>query len=164
VHPYILRVSDDILGLPHDLFWPGDSNFERVSGSLLDDHPSEFPKSLFKYCDKSNGFHTTGMDPIWLSCDVPPARSSRSRRQKSRSGPSLYLGIFTADPAEIARRLPRPRTPFVPAPVPLIALNGKGDDGLDLPCGISCESPPTSFDFGMGGTDPDTLTRGMSIF
>jgi hypothetical protein len=144
--------------------WPEDSQFECVSDGRSDNRDSKSRTSLFKHSDKSTGFHTTRMDSIWLSCDAPRARRSSSRRQKSRSGPSLYMGIFTEDPAEIARRLPRPRTPFVPAPVPMVPLNGKGDDALDLGCGISCESPPTSFDFGMGGPDPDTLPHGMSIF
>ncbi|MDR2781196.1 MAG: hypothetical protein LBB21_01915 [Holosporaceae bacterium] len=46
---------------------------------------------------------------IWLS-DLPDVQE--------RSVDGSYFGIFTRDPKEIAERLPRPLTPFVPTPSP----------------------------------------------
>jgi hypothetical protein len=50
-------------------------------------------------------------DSIWFA-DIAntPEEDSCTREEK------IYLGIFTSPPSEIAKRLSRPKTPFVPAP------------------------------------------------
>jgi hypothetical protein len=58
---------------------------------------------------------STSMDAIWLS-DALACRPSRTKSQMTSSRSSPCLGVFTDEPVNIARRLPRPRTPFVPAP------------------------------------------------
>jgi hypothetical protein len=55
------------------------------------------------------------MDAIWLS-DAFAGRPLRGRSQMTSSRSSPCLGVFTDEPVNIARRLARPRTPFVPAP------------------------------------------------
>jgi hypothetical protein len=72
------------------------------------------------------------------------------------------MGVFTEDRAEIGRRLPRPRTPFVPAPAPPVAFDPKGTD--DIPDAKSYESPPGSFELGFSAADPANLPGGISFF
>jgi hypothetical protein len=60
------------------------------------------------------------MNALWLGSEdefTNPTNGHSNKFASSRSVP--FLGIFTDDPAMIARRLPRPKTPFVPAPIDL---------------------------------------------
>jgi hypothetical protein len=62
----------------------------------------------------------------------------------SRSQPCL--GVFTDDPRKIVRRLPRPKTPFVPAPAQPIGDFYPPGSGLG---GLSASySPPSADDPG----------------
>jgi hypothetical protein len=54
---------------------------------------------------------------VWLCCKAESPRPAGNDAAMFSSSHSLsYFGIFTDDPAAIAVRLGRPRTPFVPAP------------------------------------------------
>jgi hypothetical protein len=69
----------------------------------------------------------------------------------SRSSPCL--GVFTDEPVNIARRLPRPPTPFVPAPQGAHFTKSVGSD--DAPVGFEppAEMPNSGFDFREHGFD-----------
>jgi hypothetical protein len=72
------------------------------------------------------------------------------------------LGVFTEDPAVIARRLGRPKTPFVPAPSESVRLGEKWTASDDAAESI-CDSPPAAF--GGGFDSPKVVTAyGISIF
>jgi hypothetical protein len=71
----------------------------------------------------------------------------------SRSSPCL--GVFTDEPTNIARRLPRPRTPFVPAPLGRHFRQLVESDDVSLTSSGSLDgSPDDGFDFAGRGFDP----------
>jgi hypothetical protein len=55
------------------------------------------------------------MNSPWLDCDDLPLSYRLKKRVFSKSSPCL--GIFTDHPVNIMRRIGRPKTPFVPAPL-----------------------------------------------
>jgi hypothetical protein len=77
----------------------------------------------------------------------------------SRSQPCFE--VFTDDPESIARRLPRPKTPFVPAPALPVRAAGKHAAAEDVNELRLAESPPTCGDFGDGLPDDGC---GISFF
>jgi hypothetical protein len=94
------------------------------------------------------------MHSIWL-CEGSnsPRKTDEPRRVKptqSSGAASSYLGVFTDDPAIIGRWLPRPQSPFVPAPefstFPKSLESYDEAQAGDIPC----ESPPADLplDFG----------------
>ena len=72
------------------------------------------------------------MDSIWLKIDEDSQQNSK-------------LGVFTMDPAFIAKRIPRPVTPFVPQSKKIHKLfsNGQHNNKSELftSKGIALESP-----------------------
>jgi hypothetical protein len=105
------------------------------------------------------------MDSLWLCRDAEVTRPARrSRAQQRRAGSSdvqaRVFGIFTEQPAEIARRIPRPLTPFVPAPTE----TPQKDLFWEVPVSSvpTCDSPPVAFEFGSAGFAD--VPCGMSIF
>jgi hypothetical protein len=102
------------------------------------------------------------MSSIWLATDAAPSKHlKKSLRGRSRSSqiPSSYLGIFTDDPAVIGQWLPRPLTPFVPAPESVSF--SKHPDSEEGDTQMICDSPATDglFDFGH-----PKLAVGISVF
>jgi hypothetical protein len=88
------------------------------------------------------------MDSIWLS-DALAGRPSRGKSQMTSSRSSPCLGVFTDEPVNIARRLPRPPTPFVPAPQGAHFTKSVGSD--DAPGGGQREADLPDCGFGAGG-------------
>jgi hypothetical protein len=73
------------------------------------------------------------------------------------------MGIFTKDPATIARLIPRPRTPFVPAP-PLDVVPGKVVELEASPGELGCESPAVAFGFSISEPHIITIPCGITLF
>jgi hypothetical protein len=91
------------------------------------------------------------MNSLWLCVDAEQPKShrpsGRGSRAKARAVQPPVFGIFTDHPANIARRIPRPLTPFVPAPDDEVAPRKLPVWEVDsLP---ACDSPPAdmAFDF-----------------
>jgi hypothetical protein len=103
------------------------------------------------------------MNSAWLSCEAETERTRHARAGKkclSRSAPCL--GIFTEHPREIVRRLVRPKTPFVPAPLQPIDFDAAWVSSDD-PLNFAFESSPSAFADGFG--DPTLATAfEMSFF
>jgi hypothetical protein len=86
------------------------------------------------------------MNSLWICCDAQSGRPKRSRMITSRSSPCF--GVFTDDPVNIARRLPRPITPFVPAPATAVGDSQRCPDPYDnAPADLA-------FDFGNQSPEP----------
>jgi hypothetical protein len=109
------------------------------------------------------------MTSIWLSGDAEPPQAAKYDRKMdvpkySTNGPA-YLGVFTDDPAVIGAWLPRPTTPFVPAPAAAFPFK-RPDAFADMEGEeVEYDSPPTDFAFDFG---QPTLTQygnsGLSLF
>jgi hypothetical protein len=85
------------------------------------------------------------MTSPWLDCDDLPLNWRSKNGVFSKSSPCF--GVFTDHPANIIRRLGRPKTPFVPAPVDPINVTHFSEPSLSS-SGSSFEdsgSPPDSF-------------------
>ena len=86
------------------------------------------------------------MDSVWMIVE---------EEQENQTEP--FLGIFTQDPAEIASRLPRPKTPFQPI-VEIIPLNddfGKIKNSIETNPFVPM-SPPSNLSFGFERVDNGT--------
>jgi hypothetical protein len=105
-------------------------------------------------CEKSNGLTLTLMNSKWLCADSDEARKARDVKQVKPSASfgvhRCFLGVFTDDPANIGRMLPRPKTPFFPVPTVSIAEKDLScyDDAKEPD--VECDSPPSAlpYDFG----------------
>jgi hypothetical protein len=102
------------------------------------------------------------MSSLWLCVDPEPAQRLHRPKcaQRSHSGPAFY-GVFADEPMNISKRLPRPRTPFVPAPTS--SFFGKPELVAGGP-DVACEPPPAHA--GPEMTEPHflTLPSGIDIF
>jgi hypothetical protein len=108
-------------------------------------------------------FHVIRMNSVWLCCDAEPSRLLQRRRSTGTiSQTAPVLGVFTDDPAIIARRMGRPRTPFVPSPPPAVDFREKWASSDDASESI-CDSPTAAFG---GAFDSPRVTTacGISIF
>jgi hypothetical protein len=85
------------------------------------------------------------MKSIWICCDAQSDGPKRSRMITSRSSPCF--GVFTDEPVNIARRLPRPVTPFVPAPETAVGYSQRYPDPYD--------SAPADLGFDFGNQSPE---------
>jgi hypothetical protein len=108
------------------------------------------------------------MDSLWLCVDAEPAKPLRSGRTplvRSRSSgvQTPVLGIFTDHPVNIARRLPRPTTPFVPAPDAVLPQKQPAWDQEPGPEAI-CDSPPVDLGFGFGDPRYEQASVPISLF
>jgi hypothetical protein len=101
------------------------------------------------------------MNSIWLCSDALPSKALRRTLRKPR-GQRSYLGVFTADPAEIGRWLPRPVTPFVPAETPLFIQRHMGS--LESDAEPAIESPRPKLTFDLGEVRFRNADTGLSIF
>jgi hypothetical protein len=106
------------------------------------------------------------MSSIWICADAssPKNLSSKKRSKLARlpRARPLFLGVFTDDPANIGRWLPRPVTPFVPAPEPIIVnkLGPVQTIGAD----ISLDSPPPGLPLDLSAGMTTEISPGMHIF
>jgi hypothetical protein len=108
------------------------------------------------------------MDSLWLCVDHAPAMSlkgTKRSRAKSAAGGTQHpiLGIFTDTPMNIARRLPRPLTPFVPAPEPAVTQKQVVWDDVPAQHHV-CDSPPADMAFSFGGSKCTEFDCGISLF
>jgi hypothetical protein len=94
------------------------------------------------------------MESVWLS-EIGCSTQS-SKMTFSRSSPCL--GVFTDEPRKIARRLARPKTPFVPAPSQTLNDGFKWAESAPSAENFA-DSPPVAFDGGF--TEPED---GLSFF
>ena len=89
------------------------------------------------------------MSYFWLCCDPEPAKnlmnSKVEQKNQTLRASSHYFGIFTEDPANLGRMIPRPTTPFNTNPSPI--NNIYENDTKMIPASIVCESPPASMTF-----------------
>jgi hypothetical protein len=92
------------------------------------------------------------MQSAWLCVDPGfgklPEDRTRIAHAPSAVPHAPVLGIFTDDPARIARTLPRPLTPFVPAPE-------DNDQWTDSSVAVG---------FGLDGAQCSTVHYGISVF
>lgn len=109
------------------------------------------------------------MNSVWLCVDAGDAAPLRAGKRRARAqtpgAPVPVLGIFTDDPKSIARRLPRPLTPFVPAPEAEEPARGCGP--LQLPEAFAdeaIESPPRASAFEFGSPRYSAVPCRISIF
>jgi hypothetical protein len=108
------------------------------------------------------------MNSVWLCVDAEPAKPLRSgkkalRRTQSTGVQTPVLGIFTDHPVNIARRLPRPLTPFVSAPEPALPQKQSIWDQETSP-EPTCDSPPVDLGFGFGDPQYAPASVAISIF
>jgi hypothetical protein len=108
------------------------------------------------------------MNSVWLCIDAGDAMRLRAGKRIPRAqtpgAPPAVLGIFTDDPKSIARRLPRPLTPFVPAPE---AEPVRGCEPLQLPQAFAddaIESPPRAGAFEFGSPKYSAVPCRIAIF
>jgi hypothetical protein len=94
------------------------------------------------------------MNSKWLCADASGAKRLKNAKRNSSSqsteAPRAYLGVFTDDPANIGRWLPRPQTPFTPAPRTSPIAKTVDSVGEATADDVACESPPSDlpYDFG----------------
>jgi hypothetical protein len=101
------------------------------------------------------------MNSVWLCCDNVYSACS-SKKDYSRSIP--YFGVFTDDPARIALRISRPKTPFVPAPIHLSTFeNDLVDFGTETD-GFSDRSPSGDMDDEMNLQDSSSCPDAADSF
>jgi hypothetical protein len=130
--------------------------------------------SPFKICNNSNGYSPPHRSPLrmnslWLCVDAdaaePPRMAKRLPRSRSCGVQPPVLGIFTDEPAIIAKRLPRPLTPFVPAPEPVHVRCDAGPAGWEESATTDgFISPPRESAFEFGTPKYSEVGFGISIF
>jgi hypothetical protein len=108
------------------------------------------------------------MDSLWLCVDAEPAKPLRSGkaalvRSQSSGVQAPVLGIFTDHPANIARRLPRPTTPFVPATEFALPRKQAAWDQAPGPEPM-CDSPPADLGFEFGSPSYEAVSVALSLF
>jgi hypothetical protein len=106
------------------------------------------------------------MSSIWLATDAAPSKtvkkSLRGKQSRSSHVPTPYLGVFTDDPAIIGQWLPRPVTPFVPAPE---SLNfSKQLDTEEGSPEVMCDSPAADGLFDFGHPKLQGIAVGISVY
>jgi hypothetical protein len=109
------------------------------------------------------------MNSVWLCVDAKAARPLRNSPQLVRSCSTgvqaPVLGIFMVDPAEIAQRIPRPLSPFVPVPESDGARSKS--EGLAWPDPLGAGgyvSPPRETAFEFSNPRCSGVPCGMAIF
>jgi len=137
-----------------------DDGYCRAAGNL----PPSNPPAVRKFWEDSSVSATAGMASLWLCVDpLPGRRPRRPKRGRGSQGGSVYLGIFTDDPVNIAKFLPRPLTPCVPAPTDDVPMKTDVWRPPAVPADAQCESPPAEIAEG-GEPERVQVRSGISIF
>jgi hypothetical protein len=117
----------------------------RIFSTSIRDISVMVDLDALKISKKSGGYDATRirMNSVWFTVDPDACRAVRGAACSSRDVlpgcQAPVLGIFTDDPVEIARRLPRPLTPFVPSP------ESDGCESCDGSSNDFCDSAGTRF-------------------
>jgi hypothetical protein len=105
------------------------------------------------------------MNSIWICADAAPSKavkkSLRRRTSASSQARPCFLGVFTDDPATIGQWLPRPLTPFVPAPEVNSLKHIQAEDDLSE---VICDSPATEGLFDFRHPRLQGIAVGVSVF
>jgi hypothetical protein len=106
------------------------------------------------------------MSSLWLARDAAGPKNWKSaphrKVARSVSAPRAWLGVFTDDPANIGRWLPRPKTPFVPAPE--LSPLGKGATPAGTDSTEMCDSPPSEVLFDFKQPRMAGMALGITVF
>jgi hypothetical protein len=100
------------------------------------------------------------MQSVWVCADALPSKKLNNSH-RGKAGRS-YLGVFVDDPANIGRWLPRPPTPFVPAPE--VQVMGKDVDSVTHSLDSVSGSPSADGPLDFGRPRLEELQIGIAVF